>query len=345
MSRKDNSTLAQIFRGNADASPLVGLTDGISKLVPNIGPIMEIRYAFIYSRAAREAPSLDLQNLTSRTFYLSVLMFGILIYFVRFLVKKYWCYVSPSFLYQKLYFRHQVFLGFFLGIFWRYLSSDLVLLFNRHTSVRQPLLSTSDILDALEAGTYTAITQVQLYQDQVLYPIHLKGKSKFHDRLIRIHESNPTLLIQSGKEIMRNLVRTDRNFIFLTDNMDLDYYEIHYNKGCNFTVILDDQFSFLYQTIYFRKGVDFRKATSAYKALAREHHRRFKNEQSSMKDCNRFKGKRRNSQPLKLQQIQSCFWLFLSFCFAGFGLLTGELILGKFLKFLTLVYHIQVDLD
>ncbi len=328
---KDDSTLAKIYRGIADISPLLGLTSDTSNLVPNIGPVIETRYAVMYPRVSGESPSLDLQNLSSRTFYLLVLIFGITISLLKCLIKKYWVFLSPSFLYQKLYFRHQVFFGFFLGIFWRYLSSDLVLLFNRQTSVRQPLLSTSDVLDALEAGTYTAITQLELYFDQILYPIHLKGKSQYLDRLIRINENNPALLIKGEHEIMRTLVRTDKNFIFFTDDMDLDYYDLIYNKHCNFSLIMDDQLPVVYQTIYFRKGLNFREAKSADSAMVRQQLLRYGNEQKFRKDCNRFVGERRNPQPLKLQQIQSCFWILLTFCFAGFGLLTGELIRGQLL--------------
>ncbi len=114
--------------------------------------------------------------------------------------------------------------------------------------------------------------------------------------------------------------------------MDLDYYDIRYNKHCNISVIMDNQFSVVYQTIYYRKGLDFRNSKDADSAMATQQLLRYENEQTFMKDCNRFRG---THQPLKLQQIQSCFWVFLSFCFAGFGLLTGELILGKFVKLKT----------
>ncbi len=116
------------------------------------------------------------------------------IMFLRSFLYRLFFVLDKHYLGMKFFARNQLVLGLFLGIFYRYMSSNVVLFFNKVPPKTEHFARTRDVLKAIERSEYTTTAIYRLLYDDILYPLKHAGKTEVFDRLIKTHKYNPGFL-------------------------------------------------------------------------------------------------------------------------------------------------------
>ena len=121
-----SSALNQIRDGWADLSePDYLVTQSRSEKLPYIGPLIDVRYSFIY-KSETKTPTLDSFYRLDWEFYgMLLLIFSAYYLCKKFLLRK----VGKNWVLQKFFQWTEVIFALFLGVLLKYVSSHLVLLF------------------------------------------------------------------------------------------------------------------------------------------------------------------------------------------------------------------------
>ena len=129
------------------------------------------------------------------------------------------------------------FFGVLFAVFLKYLSSDIVLIFNRMGPRDFVFHNSWDVLEALESGTFTAVTVYKLQYDRYLNP---QGPltSNFLKRMQAAARHNPPLLLSNIPSAMDLVLHSFKSYVFFTDEFDIRYITA---RWCNINVLLDPQ--------------------------------------------------------------------------------------------------------
>ncbi len=222
------------------------------------GRVLSQGYVFMSQKFSPPAPSIRLSHFSeSWTFYLSVITCAIVLSIIR----KFMATVLLPKQIRSFLTRYKVLTAFFLGIFFRYLGSDLVMLFN-NAFPREKFQSTDDVLRGLEYSQIKIVVLTKLYFDTVVNPKNFKldPKAPILERFHKIAEYNKPVLAQNEKQVATLLRDKNMKYFFLTDTIDLPYFLSRFNDFCDIAVVYDKQLPTMFTTIYHRNNLTVGKA-------------------------------------------------------------------------------------
>ncbi len=271
-------------------------------LFRQIGPIFGYNYILLYRRSV-PVVNLDLLKILPWKSYGMVVLIGIIISSGRFYASKE--NNRFSLLWGRLFTRNQIWFAFFVGLFFKYLSSQLVLIFNNSMPEKpQRIGDAHSMMDSIRGGSYKVITNWNL-----MYRRALKGLPE-----------NPPILIPSEDTSMRLVLSAKDPYALLTST---DRLGIFASKYCNFSIAVLNGFPTIYNTIYYAKNfLDLGRSQlwrNEIKVIKQEYEYLMK-KYYPPKLCNAIRPiPNKETKPLTLEQLQAIFWL-LAGSF-GFGVL------------------------
>ncbi len=319
----NSSIIGGLANGYLDISPsYMTLTAERAERIPNLYPLYHNRFAFIYKKVNVQRPNLALFTASQSHVWAFIMLLWIWISLPK-LAKFLFSYRS-AFLDRYLT-RQNLVLVFCFGVFLKFISTQLVILFADIRNPKEPFTTTEELIEKLENEQYRAVVTYELSRTFFVNPTGFEGKSSYYDRLIRAHEHNPSELRDTTEKAMDLVLNSTENFVLVIESMVLFHIRSHY---CEISIVEDNLMPVLWMTVYKRHGFEFQLMSGSRILIELEYHR-VHNEYFPPKRC---PNEEESVGPmiLSLYQLQSVFWVL------GGGIVGGlcVLFLEKLVKLL-----------
>ncbi len=279
------------------------------KGLEHAGSLFPARNVFLFKSGKNQNASLNLLSI----FPWKVYIFLILLLAALFGMRK-----SKNLFVTKIRFRVFPVIGIFASIFYAYLSSQVVLLFNTKVPTSEPIDSFDTLVEALASQKYRLMIDLN-GADQGITAWAGQQSQGLFKRVTEAFWKNPPqkTFDDSFDDITQEiLVGTEPFPVLITSSSYLPFYT---QKYCGLAVVYDDIKVTEFDTFFMQRDLPgMKRITSEHRALVRAEFEHLIGMRYPMKSCYRQGLQSAHSyEPLELPQLQYVFGLVSAISGAG----------------------------
>ncbi len=312
----NSNALDMVCSGQADFSDYMIKLNSLSVLkCRNLGPLFPSKTMFTYKDINSIEPSIDIFEMFPWKLHALILL----------TVAIFWTLRQLNFpTVHRVLKRASPVSGIMVSIFFAYLSSEVVLLFNRNVTQRLPMTNFESVMERVACGDYRLAFTGQNGQASDISDWARRRSQNLYQRIQNALKFNPPITVATGELLADEILSAKgipivgiSNSIWTTDMM---------NHKCGLTYVQGDSGQKTYYTMFVRDGLDHQRLTENHRAVLQSEFGRVARQLYPAKMCYATGLPSALAyQPLGMHQLEIVFYIVLLICsFGGTVVVIGE---------------------